>query len=67
MNIEAIRTEADHKATLKEIASLMESDPEIGTPDGDRLDVLVNLAQVYEAKNAPIESPDPMEAIKFRM
>ncbi|MEX1168370.1 MAG: hypothetical protein WEK74_16145, partial [Hydrogenophaga sp.] len=45
MSIEPVRTEADHKATLKEIASLMESDPDIGTPDGDRLDVLVTLVQ----------------------
>ena len=67
MNIEPIRTEADHKATLKEIAALMESDPDSGTPDGDRLDVLVTLVQAFEAKHTPMESPDPVEAIKFRM
>jgi len=67
MNIVPIRTEADHKATLKEIASLMESDPELGTPDGDRLDILVTLVQAYETKQVPIGAPDPVEAIKFRM
>lgn len=67
MNIFPIHTEADHKATLKEIAALMESDPELGTPDGDRLDILVTLVQAYEAKHTPIGAPDPVEAIKFRM
>ncbi|MCR4158828.1 transcriptional regulator [Kerstersia gyiorum] len=67
MDIRPIRTEADHKAALKEISRLMEGDPDIGTPDGDRLDVLATLVQAYEAKNFPIDLPDPVEAIKFRM
>lgn len=41
--------------------------PELGTPDGDRLDILVTLVQAYESKHAPISAPDPVEAIKFRM
>ncbi len=67
MEIRPIRTEADYKVTLKEIARLMECDPEIGSPDGDRLDVLATLVQAYEAKHFPIDLPDPIEAIKFRM
>ena len=67
MNIRPIHTEADYTATLKEISGLMESDPDIGTPDGDRLDILVTLVQAYEAKHQPIAAPDPVEAIKFRM
>ncbi|NHC62455.1 helix-turn-helix domain-containing protein [Paenalcaligenes suwonensis] len=67
MHIRPIRTEADYKATLKEISLLMESDPDLDTPDGDRLDVLSTLVQVYEAKHYPIDLPDPIEAIKFRM
>lgn len=67
MDIRPIHTEADYKTTLKEISALMESDPELGTPDGDRLDILVTLVQAYEAKHVPIEAPDPVEAIKFRM
>ncbi|NYT25524.1 transcriptional regulator [Alcaligenaceae bacterium] len=67
MDIRPIRTETDHKAALKEISRLMESDPDIGTPDGDRLDVLATLVQAYEAKHFPIDLPDPVEAIKFRM
>jgi len=45
----------------------MESDPESGTPDGDLLDVLTTLVQAYEAKHYPIDRPDSVEAIKFRM
>ncbi|MGE8547619.1 MAG: helix-turn-helix domain-containing protein [Alcaligenes sp.] len=67
MEIRPIRTEADYKAALKIISHLMENDPDVGTPDGDRLDVLVTLVQAYEAKNFPIDLPDPVEAIKFRM
>jgi HTH-type transcriptional regulator/antitoxin HigA len=67
MDIRPIHTEADYKATLKEIAALMDSDPELGTPEGDRLDILATLVQAYETKHAPITAPDPVEAIKFRM
>ncbi|WP_420177874.1 helix-turn-helix domain-containing protein [Kerstersia gyiorum] len=67
MDIRPIRNDDDHKAALKEIVRLMESEPDIGTPDGDRLDVLATLVQAYEAKNFPMDLPDPVEAIKFRM
>lgn len=67
MNIRPIHTEIDHKAALKEISTLMESDPEPGTTAGDRLDILTTLVQAYEAKRFPIGPPDPVEAIKFRM
>lgn len=67
MHIRPIRTQADYQASLKEISVLVAMDPAIGTPEGDRLDVLATLVQAYEAKHFPIESPDPIEAIKFRM
>jgi HTH-type transcriptional regulator / antitoxin HigA len=67
MDISPIHTEADYKVTLKEISALMESDPDLGTPESDRLDILVTLVQAYQAKHVPIEAPDPVEAIKFRM
>ena len=67
MNIKPIRTEADNKAALAEIAKLMERDPMIGTPAGDRLDVLVTLVQAFEARHYPLDAPDPIAAIKFRM
>lgn len=67
MDIRPIHTEAAYKAALKDIAGLMESDPDLGTPEGDRLDILATLVQAYEAKHMPIAPPDPVEAIKFRM
>ena len=67
MEVHPIHTEADYKATLKEISALVELDPDLGTPEGDRLDILATLAQAYEAKHMPITAPDPVEAIRFRM
>ena len=67
MKIRPIHTESDYKAALREISVLMESDPDPGTPDGDRLDILATLVQAYEARQVPIFPPDPIEAIKFRM
>ena len=67
MDIKPIRTKADHRKALKAISTLMLGDPELGTPDGDRLDVLVTLVEAFEAKHFPIDPPDAVEAIKFRM
>ena len=65
MNIKPIKTPADQSAALKEIDSLMMA--KFGTPEGDRLDVLATLVEAYEAKHFPMELPDPIDAIKFRM
>ncbi|MDO9518921.1 MAG: transcriptional regulator [Pseudohongiella sp.] len=65
MEIRPIKTEADYEATLKEIEGLMSA--EAGSPEGDRLDVLVTLVEAYEREHYPIGFPDPVEAIKFRM
>ena len=67
MEIRPIHNEADYKASLLEISTLMDLDPDAGSPDGDRLDILATLVQAYEAKHYPIDPPDPIEAIKFRM
>ena len=65
MEIQPIKTEKDYDAALEEIDHLWGA-PE-GTPDGDRLDVLLVLVEHYESKHHPIDPPDPIEAIKFRM
>jgi len=66
MEIKPIRSEDDHEAALKEIEKLMESQP--GTPEGDRMDVLVTLVEAYEAKHFPIPEPnDPVEVLKYYM
>jgi HTH-type transcriptional regulator / antitoxin HigA len=65
MDIKPIRTKADYRAALKAIDGLMTARP--GSPDGERLDLLVTLVESYERKNFPMELPDPVEAIKFAM
>ena len=65
MTIRPIRNATDHERALKRIQTLMPAEP--GTDEGDELDVLATLVDAYEAKQFPIDSPDPIEAIKFRM
>lgn len=65
MEIKPIRTEADYEATLKEIEQLWGSN--YGSPDGDKLDVLVTLVEAYEEAHYPIPPPDPIEAILHYM
>jgi HTH-type transcriptional regulator/antitoxin HigA len=65
IEIKPIRSEADYEAALAEIERLWGA--RLGTPEGDRLDVLATLIDAYEAEHHPIDSPDPIEAIKFRM
>ena len=67
MNVSPIRTKADYKAALRDVSALMALDPNRGTFDGDRLEILSILVEVWEAKHYPIAPPDPIEAIKFRM
>ena len=65
MEIRPIKTEADYEAALKEIEGLMTAVAD--SPEGDRLDVLVTLVEAYERDQYPMDFPDPVEAIKFRM
>jgi HTH-type transcriptional regulator/antitoxin HigA len=64
-DVKPIRSEADYNAALAELERLWGA--RSGTPDGDRLDVLATLINVYEDAHFPIDEPDPIEAIKFRM
>lgn len=65
MIIKPIKTDADYRAALKEVESLMTAAP--NTPEGEKLDVLVTLIEAYERKHFPLDLPDPVEAIKFEM
>ena len=64
-DVKPIRTKSDHAAALAEIERLWGA--KRGTPEGDRLDVLATLVDAYEAEQFPMDPPDPIEAIKFRM
>ena len=65
MDIKPIKTDADYRAALKEIETLMMAEPD--TPEGEKLDVLVTLVEAYEQKHYPLDLPDPVEAIMFEM
>ncbi|MBN1536300.1 MAG: hypothetical protein JW908_06175 [Anaerolineales bacterium] len=66
MEIKPIHSEADYRAMLHEIENLIAAQP--GTPEGDRLDVLVTLVEAYEAKHFPIPEPDdPVEVLEYYM
>lgn len=65
MNVFPIRTEENYDVALVRIDQLMNA--ELGTPEGDELDILVTLVEAYEAKHYPMPICDPVEAIKFRM
>lgn len=65
MHIKPIKTVEDNSAALARIEQLWDAEP--NTPEGDELEVLVTLVQAFEEEHYPIEAPDPIEAIKFRM
>jgi HTH-type transcriptional regulator/antitoxin HigA len=67
MDIKPIRTQADYEGALALVSPLFDREPEPGTAEGDRFDVLVTLIEAYEREHFPIDAPDPIEAIKFRM
>jgi HTH-type transcriptional regulator / antitoxin HigA len=64
-DIKPIRSETDYEAALAEVEGLWGA--RSGTPKGDRLDVLATLIDAYESEHHPMDPPDPIEAIKFRM
>ncbi|HEY6344252.1 MAG TPA: transcriptional regulator [Bryobacteraceae bacterium] len=65
MEIRPIRDDHGHDFALREIERLWGA-PE-GTARGDRLDVLVSLVEAYEGRHFPIDLPDPIDAIRFRL
>ena len=67
MEIRPIRTNDDYRAALAEVSPLFDNEPEPGTPEGDYLEVMITLIEVYEAKHFPVDLPNPVDAIRFRM
>ncbi len=65
MDIKPIRSEKDYNLALQRVELLM--DAEFGSDDFDELEILTTLVENYEAKHYAIDTPDPIEAIKFRM
>lgn len=68
-NIRPIHSESDYRDALQEVSAYFdhEPEPEPGSDDGDRFEILATLIESYEARHFPIDLPDPIDAIKFRM
>ena len=64
-NIKPIRSERDYEEALHRISELM--DTESDSPEGEELDILVDLVEHYESKQVPMGNPSPIAAIEFRM
>jgi HTH-type transcriptional regulator / antitoxin HigA len=65
MTIKPIRTQRDYQSALKRLEVIFDAKP--GSAEGDELEVLGLLIEKYEQEHFPINFPDPIEAIKFRM
>jgi HTH-type transcriptional regulator/antitoxin HigA len=65
MNIKPIKTESDYQKALIRLEEIF--DAQKGSKNGDELEILSILIDQYEKENFPIDLPDPIEAIKFRM
>jgi HTH-type transcriptional regulator/antitoxin HigA len=65
VNIQPIKTDQDYRAALRNIESLMSA--ELNSKEGERLDILVTLIEVYERQHFPLDLPDPVAAIRFQM
>jgi HTH-type transcriptional regulator/antitoxin HigA len=65
MKLKPIKSESDYNQALERLEQIF--DAKKGTEQGDELEILGILIEKYENENFPIEMPDPIEAIKFRM
>jgi HTH-type transcriptional regulator / antitoxin HigA len=65
--IRPLRSEADYEGALDEIEGYFENEPKPGTPAADRFDLLALVIEDYEKKHWPVDAPDPVEAIRYRM
>lgn len=65
--IRPLRSESDYDAALEEIERYFENEPKPGTPEGDRFDLLALVIEDYERKHWPIDPPDAVDAIRYRM
>jgi len=65
MEIKPIKTEKDYDKALERLELIFDASP--NSKEGDEAEIISLLIENYENKNYPIESPDPIEAIKIRM
>jgi HTH-type transcriptional regulator/antitoxin HigA len=67
MKVKPIRTVADYEQALRHASAFFDVPPEPGSPQGDDFELLLLVIDAYEGEHHPIDPPDPVEAIKFRM
>jgi len=67
MEVKAIRDELTYRTTLARVSALVDLDPAPDSQEGEELEVLGTLVEAYESRHYPIGSPDPIEAIRFKM
>ena len=65
MEIKPIKSQKDYEDSLERLEMIFDATK--GTPEGDELEILGLLIDTYEKEHFPMELPDPVEAIKFRM
>jgi HTH-type transcriptional regulator/antitoxin HigA len=65
--LKPIRSEEEYDEALREIEPFFDREPQPDTPEGDHFEILAMLIEDYEAKHWRVDSPDPVEAIKYRM
>ncbi len=65
--IKVIKTDEQYNTALREVEGLLDLDPQPGSEDADKLELMTLLITEYEKKHFPIELPDPIEALMFRM
>jgi HTH-type transcriptional regulator/antitoxin HigA len=65
--IRLLRSEADYDAALEEIERYFDNEPKPGTPEADRFDLLALVIEDYERKHWPIDPPETIDAIRYRM
>jgi HTH-type transcriptional regulator/antitoxin HigA len=65
--VRPLRSEADYEAAIEQIERYFENEPKPGTPEADRFDLLALIIEDYERKHWPIDPPDTIDAIRYRM
>ena len=65
MDMKIIKSEAEHEAALTRIGSLMDANPD--SPEEGELELLALLVEKFKGERCPIDLPDPIAAVKFRM
>ena len=65
--IRPIRSKKDYEAALREVSAYFDNEPEPGSAEGDRFEILTLVIESYESKRLTIEAANPIDAIKFRM